>query len=329
LLFLLNMLLITSCTQATTQTTSTEVTTITTEPNVPAINAPDAYSLIEKNMGNPDFVILDVRTAGEFSAGHIAGAINIDYESTQFNADVGKLDKNKQYLAYCATGIRAAAATQIMVGLGFKEVQNLAGGITAWIQDGYPTSGSTTTESPTTQPITIMPTTTSALSPNGLQLQVSVNATNLSPGEALQISLSEYNTLATINNVRAEKNWGVSGLALGPCPNVYAQPFGVAVFHGRYTAQNVSQATPLKIFGLTACPMYIRLITGYVFLPKSIYAAVMPGGDLTTGTPMSADLTVNGVYTAGTQSHPLDPGIYTIVAGDEWGTIEFLYVSVE
>jgi len=129
--------------------------------------------------------------------------------------------------------------------------------------------------------------------------------------------------------VSAEKNWGVNGLSLGACPNINVQPFGVAIFQGRYTAQNVSQATPLRIYGPAACPMYIRLITGYAFLPHSIYAAVLPGGDLTTGTAMSANITVNEIYTEGIQSHPLDPGLYTVVAGDEWGSLEFLYITIE
>jgi hypothetical protein len=190
-------------------------------------------------------------------------------------------------------------------------------------------SGSTTTGTTTTESTTTGPTTATAQSSNGLQLRASVNVTSLTSGEALQVSVSEYNTLAITNNVTAEKSWGVNGLFLGACPNVYVQPFGVALFQGRYTAQNVSQATPLSIFAPAACPMYVRLITGYVFLPQSINAAVLPGGDLTTGTPMSANITVNGVYTEGTQSYPLNPGLYTVVAGDEWGTLEFLYISVE
>ena len=46
----------------------------------------------------------------------------------------------------------------------------------------------TTTTTPTT------PTTTTAQSGNGLQLQVSVNAATLTPGEPLQINVSEYAT---------------------------------------------------------------------------------------------------------------------------------------
>ena len=244
LLFLFNVLLITGCSQVTTQTASSPVTTILHDTKCTNDYQLDAYNLIQKNKSNPDFIILDVRTTDEFNTGYIAGAINIDYYATDFKTNIGKLDRNRQYLVYCRTGIRAAASVQIMLDLGFKQVQNLAGGITAWIQDGYPISPSITT-----QPMTIMPTTTSAQLPKGLQLRVSVNTTSLKSGEALQISVSEYNTLATTNDISSEKNWGVDGLTLGACPNIYVQPFGVAVFQGRYTAQNISQATALNIFG--------------------------------------------------------------------------------
>jgi rhodanese-related sulfurtransferase len=317
LFFVSISVLIAGCSQIKTQTTSTSSTIPTTTANVPTITAPDAYNLIQQNLNNPNFIILDVRTADEFNSGHIAVAININYESQQFTADVSKLDKNKQYLVYCATGIRGAAATQIMMSFGFTDVQNMTGGITAWIQDGYPTVGLATA------------TTTSAQSENGLQLQVSVNASSLTSGKALQITLSEYNTLYTTNNVSAEKNWGIDGLTTGACPNISVLPFGVAVYQGQYTAQNVSKGTPLDIFAPVACPMYVRLINGYTFLPDSINAAVMPGGDLTTPTPMLAKITVDGTYTQGTQLTPLVPGVYTIVAGDEWGMLEFLYISVK
>jgi rhodanese-related sulfurtransferase len=104
-----------------------------------------------------DFVIIDVRTAAEFDAGYIAGAINVDYESAQFTADIGKIDMNKQYLVYCRTGVRGEAATQIMLSLGFKQVQNMDGGITAWIEAGYPVI--TPTIISTKEPVIVTPTT--------------------------------------------------------------------------------------------------------------------------------------------------------------------------
>ena len=112
-------------------------------------------------------------------------------------------------------------------------------------------------------------TTTTAQSGNGLQLQVSVNAATLTPGEPLQINVNEYNTLSTNNNVAAATNWGVDGLTNGACPNINLLPFGMAVFRGKYNARNISQGTPLELFGAVPCVQLIRLITGYDFLPDS------------------------------------------------------------
>ena len=123
------------CAQATTQLNSTATIT-SPATDVPAITTQDAYNLIQNN--DPDLIILDVRTADEFNSGHLAGAVNLDYYSSEFKTNVGKLDKSKQYLVYCRTGIRAAASVRIMLDLGFKNVQNMTGGITQWIQDGYP-----------------------------------------------------------------------------------------------------------------------------------------------------------------------------------------------
>jgi phage shock protein E len=106
---------------------------------VPAISTLDAYNLLQKNKDNSDFIIIDVRTADEFKGGHIPNAINMDYYYPDFKSDVGKLDRNKQYLVYCRTGIRGVEATRVMVDLGFKGVDNLSGGIVQWIQDGYDT----------------------------------------------------------------------------------------------------------------------------------------------------------------------------------------------
>jgi rhodanese-related sulfurtransferase len=337
------MLLITGCSQTTVQTTSTPTITLTsttTTASFPTIDVPDAYNLIQQNIGNPNFIIIDVRTADEFNTGHIAGAINIDYTSAQFTADVSLLDKTKQYLVYCETGVRGAAATQIMVGLGFINVQNIAGGITAWIEDGYPVTAPVTTQSTTTSltitttstvttPTSTTPSTTTVQSMNGLQLQVSINATSLTSGESLQIAISEYNALSTGNNVAAATNWKVNGLTIGACPNINVLPFGLAVFQGSYNSQNISQGTPLELFGAVPCAQLIRFISGYDFLPDSNNAAIMPGGDIASPTPMATTETVNGTYAKGVQLTPFPTGTYTVVAGDEWGTLEFLYFTVK
>jgi rhodanese-related sulfurtransferase len=68
-------------------------------------------------------VILDVRTIGEFSGGHIRGSVNIAVE--QLGNNLHKLkNKTKPIITYCESGIRSAAAKNILKSNGFTEVYN-------------------------------------------------------------------------------------------------------------------------------------------------------------------------------------------------------------
>jgi rhodanese-related sulfurtransferase len=91
---------------------------------MPTIGTLNAYDLTQKNKDNPNFIIIDVRTEDEFNSGYIANSININYYSLDFKSIISKLDKNKLCLVYCRTGIRGTGATQMMIGLGFKEARN-------------------------------------------------------------------------------------------------------------------------------------------------------------------------------------------------------------
>ncbi len=104
------------------------------------ISAQEAFDLIQENAGSADFVIIDVRTPEEFTDGHIAGAIVIDFYSMSFRNGLDVLDKDKTYLIYCRSGNRSGQARDIMEELGFKEVYDLGGGIVAWINAGLPTT---------------------------------------------------------------------------------------------------------------------------------------------------------------------------------------------
>jgi rhodanese-related sulfurtransferase len=96
------------------------------------INPPEAYELVQKNKGNPNFAILDIRTQMEFDQGYVAGAVLIDYYLPNFEDELGKLDKNKAYLVYCRTARRSDDAVLIMKKMGFREVYNMVGGIVGW-----------------------------------------------------------------------------------------------------------------------------------------------------------------------------------------------------
>jgi phage shock protein E len=85
----------------------------------------------------PDgLVVLDVRTPDEFTAGHLPDAINLDYQAAGFADDLGALDREVPYLLYCRSGNRSAQAREMMRGLGFVEVYEIDGGMSAWAEAG-------------------------------------------------------------------------------------------------------------------------------------------------------------------------------------------------
>jgi len=98
-----------------------------------------ARELIGKQAGNPDFVLLDVRTPGEFQSERIGGAVMIDYNSRNFRAELAGLDREKTYLVYCRTGNRSTGALKGMREEGFRNVYHLDGGIVKWKEAGLPT----------------------------------------------------------------------------------------------------------------------------------------------------------------------------------------------
>jgi len=104
------------------------------------ITPQEAFTLIQNNQNNPDFVIIDVRTLEKFAGEHIENATNIDFYSEAFRDELNKLDKNKTYLVYCRSGVRSGNALDIMAELNFREAYNMSGGITAWKAEGLPTT---------------------------------------------------------------------------------------------------------------------------------------------------------------------------------------------
>lgn len=101
------------------------------------ITPAEAYTLIQDNADNPDFIIIDVRTPDEYAQGHLENATVIDYRSENFTIEISKLDRFKKYLIYCRTGGRSAGARDQMAALGFKDISNILGGITDWINQGF------------------------------------------------------------------------------------------------------------------------------------------------------------------------------------------------
>ena len=79
-----------------------------------------------------DHFLLDVRTRGEFSQGHIDGATLIPINELQSRILELEIHKNKSILVYCLSGARSSSAANYLASLGFSSVLNLRGGITSW-----------------------------------------------------------------------------------------------------------------------------------------------------------------------------------------------------
>jgi len=96
------------------------------------ITVQEAKALIQANLNNPDFVILDVRSPVEFYVNHIANATNSDMMSPDFQAKCQDLDKSKTYLLYCCgPSKRANMAADMMAQMGFRSLYVMPDGLLA------------------------------------------------------------------------------------------------------------------------------------------------------------------------------------------------------
>jgi rhodanese-related sulfurtransferase len=102
------------------------------------VTVQEASQLIQTHQGRTDFVIVDVRTPAEFVASHLAGAINVDFRSPDFQTKLARLDRSRNYLVYCRVGHRSGNALPIFKRLGFVSVFDMQGGITEWHKQGFP-----------------------------------------------------------------------------------------------------------------------------------------------------------------------------------------------
>jgi rhodanese-related sulfurtransferase len=97
-----------------------------------------SVSQFAKASENNNATVIDVRTAQEFSEGHIPNAVNADVNDPEaFERYLETLDKDNMYLVYCRSGNRSATAMQLMQDKGFTNIVNLSGGIQDWQKSGY------------------------------------------------------------------------------------------------------------------------------------------------------------------------------------------------
>ena len=85
-------------------------------------------------------VVLDVREADEFAAGHLPGAVLVPRGLLEFkfSATPSLASRDLKIVLYCKTSGRAALAACALQEMGYLNVQSLAGGFDAWAAAGKP-----------------------------------------------------------------------------------------------------------------------------------------------------------------------------------------------
>lgn len=89
-------------------------------------------------MDEEGMLILDVREASEYSAGHLRQSLHIPASALKSRLNELVKYKNKPILAYCRSGNRSGSAARQLKKAGFENVHNLAGGIMAWSNANLP-----------------------------------------------------------------------------------------------------------------------------------------------------------------------------------------------
>lgn len=90
----------------------------------------------QEMINSQTLVILDVRTQEEFDAEHLYNATLLTLDSIDETTAAEAIpSKDATVLVYCRTGVRSAEAAQKLVDLGYTQVFDMQGGITAWPYD--------------------------------------------------------------------------------------------------------------------------------------------------------------------------------------------------
>lgn len=87
---------------------------------------------------NETLQLIDVRTPGEYSSGHLSNSKNINFYDSDFKEQIAKLDKSKTVYVYCRSGGRSGNAARMMADMGFVKVVNMSGGVMGWSSKGLP-----------------------------------------------------------------------------------------------------------------------------------------------------------------------------------------------
>ena len=189
-------------------------------------------------------------------------------------------------------------------------------------------------------------TATSGIATNSLHTILAINSSQITSGQAINVSVYDVNALNANLTVNSALNasapggalyqYPAEGMMLAPCPDAIMP----AIYSGYYTSQNISQAKALQIFPPygASCPIEGHFMKSVTFAPES--DSILLGGSFSSYVSTN---TFTGYYIQGTNNCLQDnntvtascpyivsfpQGTYTVIAGDQWGGLAILYLKV-
>lgn len=128
------LLFTTACTQPKTENGESKSTSNQEVTKVESLVVSPAE--FKEKMSLPGVQIIDVRTDGEVAQGMIPNAVQMNLmDREKFMESVKSLDREKPVLVYCQSGARSAKAASYLVEQGFKQIYDLQGGFSNWIEN--------------------------------------------------------------------------------------------------------------------------------------------------------------------------------------------------
>ena len=82
-------------------------------------------------------LLVDVREAHEYAAGHLPGAVHLSKGVLERDIEGRVPDLDTPLVLYCGGGYRSALSAERLLSMGYRRVHSLAGGWRAWLASGY------------------------------------------------------------------------------------------------------------------------------------------------------------------------------------------------
>jgi adenylyltransferase/sulfurtransferase len=98
--------------------------------------------LKERDNGERDFVLVDVREPNEYEINRIPGSVLIPKGEFLNGNALGELSQDKPVVLHCKTGVRSAEALAVLKGAGYSDAVHVGGGVVAWVNQVDPSQPS-------------------------------------------------------------------------------------------------------------------------------------------------------------------------------------------